>query len=62
MEELVENEFEKIGSRVLNIGEALGKGLTENAARDLGLLPGTPVGVGLIDAHSGGLGTVIITF
>ena len=33
-------------------------GLTEAAAADLGLAPGTPVAAGLIDAHAGGVGTV----
>jgi FGGY-family pentulose kinase len=31
-------------------------GLTESAARDLGLCPGIPVAVSIIDAHAGGLG------
>src|SRR5690606_11940598 len=39
-------------------GHALGSGLTEAAAGELGLRPGTAVGAGLIDAHAGGLATV----
>ncbi|MGQ9646915.1 MAG: FGGY-family carbohydrate kinase [Thermodesulfobacteriota bacterium] len=33
-------------------------GLTKKAAKDLGLIPGTPVGVGIIDAHAGGIGSL----
>ena len=36
----------------------MASGLTEDAAAELGLLPGTPVAAGLIDAHAGGVGTV----
>jgi FGGY-family pentulose kinase len=33
-------------------------GLTKRASEDLGLLQGTPVGVGIIDAHAGGIGSL----
>jgi len=35
-------------------------GLTKEAAREWGLEPGTPVGVGIIDAHAGGVGSLSI--
>lgn len=40
----------KHGSKVLTAGLPIAKGLTEKAAKELGLLPGTPVGSGVIDA------------
>lgn len=54
--ELAQEEYRRIGKRVRPMGEALGKGLTERAAADFGLRPGTPVGVSIIDAHAGGIG------
>ncbi len=53
--QLAEEGFTRIGTRVRPMGERLG-GLTPEAAKDLGLAPGTPVGVSMIDAHAGGLG------
>jgi FGGY-family pentulose kinase len=47
----------RIGRRVRPMGEKVG-GLTEKAARELGLAAGTPVAVGIIDAHAGGLGVL----
>jgi len=56
--DLLADDGEKIGSKVVEPGTALGAGLTPEAALALGLLPGTPVGAGLIDAHAGGVGTI----
>ena len=55
---LADEGFERIGRAVVEPGTALGRGLTAEAASQLGLLAGTPVAAGLIDAHAGGLATV----
>ena len=54
--DLADENFRRIGQRIRPMGEALGRGLTSRAARELGLVAGTPVGVAIIDAHAGGLG------
>ncbi len=51
-------DFDRIGTDIVNPGSPLGGGLTIQAAQALDLLPGTPVGAALIDAHAGGLGSV----
>lgn len=56
--ELVSPGDERIGRVFRPMGEAIGDGLTARAAKDLGLRPGTAVGVGIIDAHAGGLGMI----
>ncbi|XP_051263655.1 FGGY carbohydrate kinase domain-containing protein isoform X1 [Dicentrarchus labrax] len=58
LEDLLENDFSKIGSVSCPPGSPLGDGLTQEAAADLGLDPGTAVGASLIDAHAGGLGVI----
>jgi len=55
---LADEDFARIGQRVVEPGTPLGNGLTAGAAAELGLLPGTPVAAGMIDAHAGGIGTV----
>ncbi|MEZ4220322.1 MAG: FGGY-family carbohydrate kinase [Polyangiaceae bacterium] len=57
LQDLANEHFARIGQRVRPMGERVG-GLTEQAARELGLAPGTPVGVGIIDAHAGGIGMI----
>jgi len=47
-----------IGNEVKPIGSVVKGGIGALAARELGLEPGTPLAVGLIDAHAGGLGCV----
>ena len=56
--ELADEGFERIGTEMLEPGAPLGRGLTPQAAADLGLAPGTPVAAALIDAHAGGVGTL----
>ncbi len=56
LKDLTAEDYERIGKKVRPVGEAVGQGLTAEAAREMGLAPGTPVGVSIIDAHAGGLG------
>uniref|UniRef100_A0A2K5IL11 FGGY carbohydrate kinase domain-containing protein n=1 Tax=Colobus angolensis palliatus TaxID=336983 RepID=A0A2K5IL11_COLAP len=58
LEDIVADNYRKIGNQVLPPGASLGNGLTPEAARDLGLLPGIAVAASLIDAHAGGLGVI----
>lgn len=58
LSEIADEGFKRIGTTIVPAGTALGEGLSEAAARDLGLPVGTPVGAGLIDAHAGGVGSV----
>jgi D-ribulokinase len=50
--------YRRVGTEIVEPGSALGRGLTEVAAAELGLRAGTPVGAALIDAHAGGIGTI----
>ncbi|WP_019173259.1 FGGY-family carbohydrate kinase [Pseudaminobacter salicylatoxidans] len=56
--DLAENNFTRIGTEIVPAGQALGQGLTSEAAAGLGLNAGIAVGAGLIDAHAGGVGSV----
>lgn len=58
LEELADEDFRRIGVSIIEPGEPCGQGLTAEAAELMGLLPGTPVAAGMIDAHAGGIGTV----
>ncbi|MFC7067330.1 FGGY-family carbohydrate kinase [Brucella rhizosphaerae] len=55
---LADEGFARIGTDIVDIATPLGQGLTEQAAKELGLLAGTAVGASLIDAHAGGVGTI----
>ena len=55
---LADEQFRRIGTDVRPLGEAVGSGLTAEAAAALGLSPGIPVGTAAIDAHAGGIGTI----
>jgi FGGY-family pentulose kinase len=54
--DLAAEKFQRIGQKVRPMGERIGDGLTAKAAKELGLVAGTPVSVSIIDAHAGGLG------
>jgi FGGY-family pentulose kinase len=54
--DLAAENFRRIGQTIRPMGSALGGGLTARAAKELGLIAGTPVGGSIIDAHAGGLG------
>ncbi|MDK1383801.1 FGGY-family carbohydrate kinase [Sinorhizobium sp. 8-89] len=58
LSQLADEDFVRIGQRVVEPGTPVGNGLTDRAAEELGLAAGTPVGAGMIDAHAGGIGTV----
>ncbi|XP_029803915.1 FGGY carbohydrate kinase domain-containing protein isoform X3 [Suricata suricatta] len=58
LEDLVADNYSKIGNQVLPPGASLGNGLTPEAAKDLGLPVGIAVAASLIDAHAGGLGVI----
>ncbi|XP_058159480.1 FGGY carbohydrate kinase domain-containing protein isoform X1 [Dasypus novemcinctus] len=58
LEDLVEDNYRKIGNQVLPPGVCLGNGLTPEAAKDLGLPAGIAVAASLVDAHAGGLGVI----
>lgn len=57
LEDLIQDDFKKIGNKVLMPEECCG-GLLDDVAQVLGLLPGTPVATSIIDAHAGGLGMI----
>jgi FGGY-family pentulose kinase len=56
--DIADEGFARIGTVVRPMGEPVGDGLTAPAAADLGLGPGTAIGVSIIDAHAGGLGVL----
>lgn len=58
LSELADEDFRRIGQRIVEPGTPLGQGLTESAAAAMGLKAGTAVAAGMIDAHAGGIGTV----
>ncbi|EPY7323239.1 FGGY-family carbohydrate kinase [Klebsiella quasipneumoniae] len=58
LDELADEDFVRIGQRIVDPGTPCGDGLCATAAEEMGLPIGTPVAVGMIDAHAGGIGTV----
>lgn len=59
--DLTDEEYDRIGTNIRPMGEPVGKGLTNQSAKELGLKAGIPVGVPIIDAHAGGLGLLGMT-
>lgn len=57
LNELADEEFVRIGQRIEEPGTPCGHGLSAAAADEMGLPAGTPVAIGMIDAHAGGIGT-----
>lgn len=57
LEDLTDGNHGRIGASLAAPGQSCG-GLTDAAAQELGLRPGTPVAASLIDAHAGALGTL----
>ncbi|CAO3681334.1 unnamed protein product [Umbelopsis vinacea] len=61
---MVEDRFEKLGGipgetgQFHHAGDPVGNGLTKQAAEDLGLREGTPVGSAVIDAYAGAIATL----
>jgi FGGY-family pentulose kinase len=58
LEDVVQEGYRRIGTHICPMATPLPNGLTQEAAKGLGLVPGTAVGVSLIDAHSGSLGMI----
>lgn len=51
--------FSLKGAQTCSPGTAVGEGLTQESAAEMGLVPGTAVAASLIDAHAGGLGELL---
>ncbi|OZJ03495.1 hypothetical protein BZG36_04018 [Bifiguratus adelaidae] len=64
LQDFVDENFERVGGipdetgKVLFAGDKVGSGLSAQGAKDLGLLEGTPVGSGVIDAYAGAIATL----
>lgn len=54
--DLVADRYQRIGVEILEPGTAVGNGLTEQSANNMGLNPGIAIATSLIDAHAGGIG------
>ena len=52
------DDFARLGADIFEPGTPIGRGLTAEAAADMGLPAGVAVGAGLIDAHAGALASL----
>lgn len=57
LNELIENDFSKIGNAIFAPGDFVGT-LSKEAAKEMNLPPGIAVGSSMIDAHAGALGLI----
>ncbi len=55
---LAAHDFARLGAEIFEPGTPIGRGLTAEAAADMGLPAGVAVGAGLIDAHAGALASL----
>lgn len=53
LNELADEEFVRIGQTIKEPGTPCGQGLSAMAANEIRLPVGTPVAIGMIDAHAG---------
>ena len=58
LDELVDEDYSRIGRTARPIGEPIANGLTEKAAAEFGLPPGTPVGTAMVDGHAGAIALI----
>lgn len=58
LNDLTKDNYRKIGQQIRPVGAAIAQGLTAKAAKELGLISGTPVGASIIDAAAGGVGVL----
>ena len=58
LDDLVTEDYARIGQHIIAPGTAIAHGLTQTAAAHMGLPAGISVGAALIDAHAGGIGSV----
>ena len=56
--DIVDERYQRLGTQILPMGQAIGNGLSALAAKEMGLNTGTAVGVSIIDAHAGGIGMI----
>lgn len=57
LKELTEDNYSKIGSKILFPGDFVGN-LSKEAAKDMNLITGIAIGTSMIDAHAGALGLI----